>query len=231
MIDALFVDKWVILAATAPMYSVTAAMDSANLHKTAPTRFLPQEHHATKTDLVQCHDKPTPKGTDHTSPTMGTDMGDISTDHNHAATPTTTGTAAILEGTHCPPHPATTAVHTTFEWIDAPIITCATTQPTGIVTPHPTLTTSPTNITHATIPQTGVSLTPATLTAWHWEHSYWGKPSHIQDLHPPYIPPFQDCHHPGLPIRFFLRFRKQFWFFKLLEYSPISDEDEGGGQF
>ena len=55
MIDALFVDKQVILAATALMCSVTAAMNSATLHKTAPTRFLPQEHHATKTGLVPGH--------------------------------------------------------------------------------------------------------------------------------------------------------------------------------
>ena len=39
------------------------------------------------------------------------------------------------------------------------------THPTGIVEPHPTLTTSPTDITHATIPWTKASLAPATPTA------------------------------------------------------------------
>ena len=81
MIDALFVDEWVILSSTAPMHSVTAVMNSATLHKTAPTRFLPPEHHATKTGLIQGHDIPTATGTDRTPPTMGTDIGDITTDH------------------------------------------------------------------------------------------------------------------------------------------------------
>ena len=62
MIDALFVDEGVILATTAPMHSVTAVMNLATLHKTAPTRFLHQEHHAMKTDFIPGHDTPTPKG-------------------------------------------------------------------------------------------------------------------------------------------------------------------------
>ena len=56
-----------------------------------------------------------------------------------------------------------------------PITTCAMTHPTGIVAPYPAFTISPTNITHTTIPQTGASITPATLTAMHGEHSWWGK--------------------------------------------------------
>ena len=77
--------------------------------KTAPTRFHPQEYHATKTGLVPGHYTPTskPKGTDHNPPTMGTDMGDISTDHNHAANSTMTGAATFPEGTYCTPYPAT----------------------------------------------------------------------------------------------------------------------------
>ena len=102
---------------------------------------------------------------------MGIDMGDISTDHNCTTIPTMTGTAAVLEGTHHASHPATVMAHATLQLKDALIATCAMTHPTGIVTPHATLTTSPTNITHTTIPQTGASLTPATLTALHGEHS------------------------------------------------------------
>ena len=45
IIGVFFVDEQVILATTAPIYSVTAGMNSATLHKTAPTRFLTQEHH------------------------------------------------------------------------------------------------------------------------------------------------------------------------------------------
>ena len=41
-------------------------------------------------------------------------------------------------------------------------------------------------------------------------------------FNPPYIPLFQDCDHPGLPITFFLRFR-WLWIFKLLEPSPGND--------
>ena len=60
MIHALFVDEQVILAATSPMCSVTAAMNLVTLHWTAPPRFLPQEHHATKTDFIQGIDIPAP---------------------------------------------------------------------------------------------------------------------------------------------------------------------------
>ena len=100
MIDALFVDEQDILAATAPMHSVTAVMNVATLHRNAPTRFPNQEHHATKTDLVQGINRPTPKRTDHTPPSMGTEMRDISTNQNHATIPTITGAAAVSEGTH-----------------------------------------------------------------------------------------------------------------------------------
>ena len=43
-----------------------AVMNLATLHRTAPTRFLPQEHNATKTDLIQGIDLTTTEGTDHT---------------------------------------------------------------------------------------------------------------------------------------------------------------------
>ena len=38
----------------------------------------------------------------------------------------------------------------------------------------------------ATIPRSTANLTPATLTTWHREHSWWGKPSHTQDHEPPH---------------------------------------------
>ena len=40
------------------LHSVTAGMNLATLHRTAPTRFLPQEHHATKKDFIQGIDIP-----------------------------------------------------------------------------------------------------------------------------------------------------------------------------
>ena len=49
--------------------------------------------------------------------------------------------------------------------MDAPVIP-HTMIPKGIVTPHPTLTTSPTSTTHAT-PWNRASLTPTTPTAQH----------------------------------------------------------------
>ena len=146
-------DKQVILDATALTHSVTVVMNLATLHRTAPTRFLPQEHHATKTDHVQGINIPTPKVTDNTQPIMIPDMVDISHDHNPTAIPTLTG-ATVSEGTHCTPHPATTAVCATLQLMDTPITTCAVTHPTSIVAPHPTLATSPIDITHAIIPQT-----------------------------------------------------------------------------
>ena len=68
MIDALFVDEQIILAAMAYMKSVTAVMNSTTLHRTSPARFVCQGHHATKTGLIQGNATPTPKGTDHIPP-------------------------------------------------------------------------------------------------------------------------------------------------------------------
>ena len=85
-------------------------------------------------------------------------MGDIS---GHSPTATE---AAVLEGTPCDPLPAMAATPTTLWPMDAPITTHAT-MPTGIVTPHPILTTSA-DVTHAT-QQTGAGLAPATPTALH----------------------------------------------------------------
>ena len=132
------------------MHSVTAVMILATLHKTAPTRFLPQEHHSTKTGLVPGHNTPTHKGTDHTPPTRGRDMGDISAGHNHANIPTVTGAAALTDNRHCTPYPATIAAGVTLSLMDAPVTTHTMTYYTGRTAPHLRLATSPTDITHAT---------------------------------------------------------------------------------
>ena len=165
------VDEQVILAATTPICSVTAMMNSGTLPRTTLTIFLPQKHHATKTDLIQSIDKPTPKGTNHTPPTMVTDMGDISTNHNHTSIPTMTGTPAVSEGTHCTPHPTTSAAPAALWPMDIPVAIHTVTHSSCIVTPHAALATSPTDITHATIPQTRAGLNPATPTVLHRKHS------------------------------------------------------------
>ena len=77
----LFVDEQVILATTALMPSVMAVMNLDTLYRTVPTRFLHQEHHASKTDLIQGINTPTIEGTDHT-PIMVPDIGDISEGHS-----------------------------------------------------------------------------------------------------------------------------------------------------
>ena len=128
MIDALFVDEQIILAATVPMCSVTAAMNLATLHKTAPTRFLPQECQATKTGIIPGHNTPTPEGTGHTPPTMDADMGDISAGHSHTAISTMTGAAAVTEGKHYTPHPANTVACATFWLMDVSNATHAMTH-------------------------------------------------------------------------------------------------------
>ena len=169
MIDDLFVDTWAILAATALMCSVAAVMNFATLHMTV--RFLPQEYHDTKTGLVPGHDTPTPKGMDHNPLTIDTDMADISANHNHTPNPTTTGAAVVIDDTHCAPHPATAVAYATLWLTDALITTHARTHPTGIVTPHLEHATSLNDVTHDTTPQTIASLTLATLTAVHKDHS------------------------------------------------------------
>ena len=153
MIDVLFVDEWVILAATASMFSLTAAMNLSTLPKTAPITFIPQEHHTTKTDLFQGINITPPEGTDHTPPIMVPDMRDISPNHNSSAIPTVTG-AAVSEGMHCIPYPATAAACVSLSLMEIPITICTVTHPTGIVTSHPTLATSHSAVTQATIPQT-----------------------------------------------------------------------------
>ena len=55
MIDVLFVDKQVILAAAALMPNAMAVMNKNTSHRTAPTRFLHQEHHATKIYVYSRH--------------------------------------------------------------------------------------------------------------------------------------------------------------------------------
>ena len=114
--------------------------------------------------------------------------------------------------------------------MDAPIAICAMTHPTGRVTLHPTLTTSPADIhsCHYSMRLEPVSfqqLLP--LCTGNTTKKSQAIPN---TFNPSYTQPFQDCHHPGFPIRFFLRFR-QLLSFKLLELSPSSDEDKLGGQF
>ena len=128
MIDVLFVDEQEILAATALMSSAIAVMNLATLHRTAPTRFLPQEHHTTETDLVQGINILTPKGTDHTLFIMVPGMGDISAGSSPISIPTMTE-AAVSEGTSHAPHPATAAARTTLQPMDSPITTHTMNQP------------------------------------------------------------------------------------------------------
>ena len=179
MIDVLFVDEQVILVTTVLMPSVMAVMNLAILDTTALTKFLHQESHATKTNLIQGIDTPTTKGTDHT-PIIDPDIGDISAGHSPTTILTTTK-AAVLEGTPHTPLPATAAACTVLQEMGAPITPHAVTS-TGIVAPHPALTTSPTDITHAT-PQAGSHLSPTTPTTQHRNLSP-EKPNSAQDPHP-----------------------------------------------
>ena len=156
------------------------------MYKTVPTKFLPQQHHSTRTGLVPGHGTPTHRGTDHTPPTMDTDMAGISTSHNHTQIPTMTGVAAVTGGTHHTLHPATTAVHVAFCLMDAPIATHTITHHTYITTPHPRLTTFSTNITHASIPQTRAGVAPHCLGKAANEKSQ----TTPKTFNPPYIPPF-----------------------------------------
>ena len=119
MIDVLFVYKHVILATTVLMHSITAVMNLVILHMAFSTRFLIKEHYVTKKDLVQGIDILTPKETDHTLPIMVPDMGDTSGDHSLTAILNVTG-AAVSEGRHCTPHPATGAAHAVLLLMDAP---------------------------------------------------------------------------------------------------------------
>ena len=135
--------------------------------------------------------------------------------------------AAISEGTPHTPHPAITAAHATLWPMNAHITTHAGTT-TCIVASHPTLATSPTDITHTT-PQTRAGLIWATPTTLHRKCSQ-EKPSYVQDLQSPInLHCSQTVTIQDSPFWFFIRFREYLWSFKLLEPSPSSDEDEQGG--
>ena len=58
---------------------------------------------------------------------MDTDIIDISTDHTYTANPTMTGAAAVTEGTHHTPNPATAVACTTLWLTDGVITTCTDT--------------------------------------------------------------------------------------------------------
>ena len=114
---------------------------------------------------------------------MVPDIGDISLDNSPTAIPIVTE-GAVLEGT---PHallPATTAAYNILQLMDTSITPC-TMRSTGIVTPHPTLTTSPADITH-TPPWTRASPAPAPPTTQHRNLSQ-EKPNSAQDQ-PPHKP-------------------------------------------
>ena len=154
MINVLSMVKQVISATTALMPSVMAVMNLATLPRTALTRFLHQEHHATMADVIQCINTSTTRGTDHT-PIMVPDIGDISAGNSHTLIPNATE-AAVLGGT---PHtllPATTAAHAATQLMNIPIIPCVM-IPTGIVILHPTFTSFAMGATHTT-PQTRAGL-------------------------------------------------------------------------
>ena len=136
MIDVLFVDRQAILAPTALMCSITAAMNMATLDKTAPTGFLPQEHHATQTGLIPGHDTTTCKGTDQKSTHYRYRNGRHSTDHNHTINTTVTGAVEVTEGTHHAPHPDITVACATLPPTDVLISTHTMTYPTDVVALH-----------------------------------------------------------------------------------------------
>ena len=107
-------------------------------------------------------------------------MEDISAGYSLTTIQTMIETS-VSEGTPHTPHPATAAAPTALWLMDTPTLTCAM-KSTSIVVPHPSLTTPPADITHATL-QTGASLTPVTPIALHRKHCQ-VRPSCVQDLQP-----------------------------------------------
>ena len=197
------------------MPTIMAVMNLATLCRTSPTRFLHQEHHATKTDLIQGINTPTTEGTDHI-PIMIPDIGDIQQVTVPPSTHCNRSSSFRRHTSH-----SSSSHHSSFHCPSADGCShCPSCHNTNRLP-------SPTDITHATS-QTEASLPPATPTVQHRKFSP-EKPNNAQDPQPPINPPFKDCHCPVLPFRFSLRFRHWFWSFKLLDPSPSSDKDEWGG--
>ena len=131
--------------------------------------------------------------------------------------------AAVLEGTPHAPLPATTAACTALQPADVPITPHAM-IPTGIVTSHPTLATSPTDTTHAT-PRTRAGLAPAATTTEHRDLSP-EKSSNAQDPQSPINPTAQGLSPSRIPFQILHQIQTVIQIFKLLELSTSNDEDE-----
>ena len=101
----------------------------ATLPRTAPTKFLHQEHHTTTADPVQGIITTTTGGIDNT-PSMVPDIGDDTTDCSHTPIHAMTE-VTVLEGTLHTLLPATATTQATLQLMDALITLHA------IATPHP----------------------------------------------------------------------------------------------
>ena len=131
MISVLFVDRMVILAATALMHSVMAVMTLTILPRTAPTKSLHQEHHATTEDLVQGIDTPT-TGRAKSHSYGPRHRWHYSRSQSHPCLHCKLQQKPQLQKAHSTLLPATTAALAALQPMDAP-----TMIPTGIVTSHP----------------------------------------------------------------------------------------------
>ena len=158
-----------------------AVMNFATLNRTAQTRFLHQGHCATKTDIIQGINISTPKGTDCT-PYYGLWHGrHFSRSQSHGHSHHDKSSSFRRHTWHSSSSHCSSSYHLLAN--GHPVTTCAIT-PTGIVASHPTLATSPTDITHVT-PQTGASsLTPATPKTQH-RILIPEKPKNTQNPQPP----------------------------------------------
>ena len=128
---------------------------------------------------------------------MVPDMGGISVNHNPAVIPIVTG-AVVSDGTHCTPHPATTAACVALWSMDAPITIHTMMHSTGIVALSCTCHFS--NRCHL---DRGCSLFSNSHHTAHETEPR--KPCHVQDLQPPINPTISRLLSSRIPLQILLQ--------------------------
>ena len=213
VIDVLYVGTHVILATTVLMPSAIALMNVTILCRTAPTRFLPQEHHTTKIDLVQGIDTPTAQGTGHTS-IMVPDISARSQSHCHSQNyrSSSFGRHDICSSSS---HYSSLCCHLVDGYLHLHL--CHDTNRHSWTPSHTCHFCHRCHSHHPTDWSCScLSNSHCTAQGLHPRKAkQYPRPSTLHKL-----PLFRDCHHQGFPFRFFIRFRQWLWSFKILWPSP-----------
>ena len=200
-------------------------MNLATLHKTAPTRFLPQEHRPPRQVSFLATIHPHMKGQLILHLLWTQTLETLQLITFTLTFPLQRSSSSYRRNTSCSPSSHCSGLcHPPAVW--CPHCHSCHNTPTDIISPNPNLTTSPIDFTHATLHQTKASLIPATLTTLFGKCSQWGKPSHTQDFPTPIHPTIPKLLSSMTPHQILPQIQTATLILKPLGPSPSSDEDE-----